>query len=90
MPAVYREQATVHTDRDDAHTGLIPAERRKAMTEKTRETHHVKRFAKILRPHASRLVRGTLSFSKKLANHIGTIKPFICHNNFVKAAALPV
>jgi insertion element IS1 protein InsB len=87
---VYREQATFYTDRDDAHTGLIPAERHKAMTKKTRKTHHVKRFNKILRPHASRLVRETLSFSQKLANHIGTIKSCICHNNFVKAAALPV
>jgi insertion element IS1 protein InsB len=90
IPAVYREQATVHTDRDDAHTGLIPAERHKAMTENTRKTDHVKRFTKILRPQTSRLVRGTLSFSKELANHIGTIKPFICHNSFVKAAAFPV
>jgi insertion element IS1 protein InsB len=37
----------------------------------------------------SRLVRGTLSFSKKLANHVGAIKFFICHYNLAKAAALP-
>jgi hypothetical protein len=32
----------------------------------------------------------TLSFSKKLANHVGAIKFFICHDNLAKAAALPV
>jgi insertion element IS1 protein InsB len=35
----------------------------------------------------SRLVRDTLSFSKKLANHIGAIKFFICHDNLAKAVA---
>jgi insertion element IS1 protein InsB len=35
-------------------------------------------------------VRETLSFSKKLANHIGAIKYFICHDNLTKATALPV
>jgi hypothetical protein len=35
----------------------------------------------------SRLVRETLSFSKKLANHIGAIKYFICYYNLTRAAA---
>jgi insertion element IS1 protein InsB len=35
-------------------------------------------------------VRESLSFSKKLANHIGAIKFFICHYNLEKAAALPL
>ena len=34
----------------------------------------------------SRLVRATLSFSKKLANHIGAIHYFPCHYNFTLAA----
>ena len=39
----------------------------------------------------SRLVRETLSFSKKLAHHIGAIKYFVCHDNLMRvtAAALP-
>jgi insertion element IS1 protein InsB len=36
----------------------------------------------------SRLVREALSFSKKLANHVGAIKLFICHYNLTKAPAL--
>jgi dihydroflavonol-4-reductase len=41
-----------------------------------------------LRQRVSRLVRDTLAFSKKLANHIGAIKYFICHYNLTRAAAL--
>jgi hypothetical protein len=37
------------------------------------------------RQHVSRLVRSALSFSKKLANHIGAIKYFICYYNLTKA-----
>jgi hypothetical protein len=28
--------------------------------------------------------------SKKAANHIGAIRYFICHDNFTRAAALPL
>src|SRR6266571_6127895 len=34
IPLVYREQATFHTDQYDAYTGVIPAERHKAITKK--------------------------------------------------------
>jgi insertion element IS1 protein InsB len=44
----------------------------------------------MLRQRVSRLVRDTLSFSKKRANHIGAMKFFICHYNLEKATALPV
>jgi hypothetical protein len=50
----------------------------------------VERFNNILCQRVSRLVRDTLSFSKKLAHHIGAIKYFICHYNLTRAAALPV
>ena len=33
------------------------------------------------------LVRAALSFSKKLANHIGAMKLFICHYNLTRARA---
>ena len=55
-----------------------------------RKTNHIERFNNTLRQRVSRLVRDTLSFSKKLANHIGAIKYFICHYHLTKAAALPV
>lgn len=46
------------------------------------------RFNNTLRQRVSRLVRDTLAFSKKLANHIGAIRYFICHYNLTRAAAL--
>jgi hypothetical protein len=66
---------------------------RQAFAEKlkrARKTNHVERFNNTLRQRISRLVRDTLSSSKKLANHIGAIKFCICHYNLVKAAALPM
>ena len=55
-----------------------------------RERHHIERFNNTLRQRVSRLVRDTLAFSKKLANHIGAIKYFIRHYNLTRPAALPV
>ena len=48
---------------------------------------HIERCNNTLRQRVSRLVRDALSFSKKLANHIGTITLFICHDNLTRAAA---
>jgi len=90
IPLGYREQATFHTDQYEAYQRVIPAVRHKAITKKARKTNHIERFNSTLRQRVSRLVRETLSFSKKLANHIGAIKYFICHYNLAKAAALPV
>jgi IS1 family transposase len=44
MPVVYREQATFHTDQYEAYSGVIPAERHKAMTKKAWKTYHIERF----------------------------------------------
>jgi insertion element IS1 protein InsB len=66
---------------------MIPPAQHKAMTKKARKTNHVERFNNTLRQRRSRLVRETLSYSKKLANHIGAIKFFLCHDNLAKAAA---
>jgi len=87
-PPVYREQATFHTDQYDVYKGIIPAEQYRAITKKARKTNHIERFNTTLRQRVARLVRATLSFSKKLANHIGAIKHCICHYNLEKAAAL--
>jgi insertion element IS1 protein InsB len=90
IPVVYREQATCHTDQYDAHQGVMPGARHKAITKQARNTDHIERFNNTLRHRVARLVRETLSFSKKLANHIGAIKFFICHDNLAKVSALPV
>jgi insertion element IS1 protein InsB len=90
IPVAYREQARFHTDQYEVYKGVIPAERHQAITKQARKTNHIERFNNTLRQRLSRLVRETLSFSKKLANHIGAIRYFICHDNLTRAAALPV
>jgi insertion element IS1 protein InsB len=90
IPEVYQQHATFHTDQYEVYNGVIPAERHKAISKKARKTNHIERFNNTLRQRVSRLVRESLSFSKKLAHHIGAIKFFICHYNLEKAAALPV
>ena len=90
IPLVYREQATFHTDQYAVYKGVIPAEQHRAITKQARKTNHIERFNNTLRQRVSRLVRETLSFSKKLANHIGAIKYFICYYNLTRRVALPV
>ena len=90
IPAVYQEHVIFHTDQYEVYSGVIPAERHKAIAKQARKTNHIERFNNTLRQRLARLVRDTLSFSKKVENHIGAIKFFICHYNLEKAGALPV
>ena len=60
---------------------VIPVAQPRAISKLARKTNHIERFNNTLRQRVSRLVREALSFSKKLANHIGAIKLFICHYN---------
>jgi IS1 family transposase/transposase-like protein len=90
LPEVYRTRATFYTDHYTAYTAVIPAEQHKVISQDARKTNHIERFNNTLRQRLSRLVRDTLAFSKKLANHIGAIKYFICHYNLTRTAALPV
>jgi insertion element IS1 protein InsB len=66
---------------------VIPAERHRAITKQARNTNHIERFNNALRQRGvSRVVRETLSFSKKLAPHIGAIKYCICHDHLTRTA----
>jgi hypothetical protein len=49
------------------------------------QCQHSRAISKAMPPFF--LVRAALSFSKKLAHHIGVIKLFICHDNLTRAAA---
>jgi hypothetical protein len=84
------EAEALPADQYDASTGVSPVERQKAITKHARQTHHLARFKNTLRQCVSHLVRETLS--KKLAQHIGALQYFICHDNLTRttAAALPV
>jgi insertion element IS1 protein InsB len=87
IPHAYRQHATFYTDQYVVYEGVIPAAQHRAITKLARKTNHIERFNNTLRQRVSRLVREALSFSKKLANHIGAIKLFICHYNLTRAAA---
>jgi insertion element IS1 protein InsB len=91
IPKDYRENATFYTDDWQAYKGLIPEERHHVVKGKA---NHIERFNCTMRQtetlgfpvkRISRLVRKALSFSKKLSNHIGAIKYFICQYNLWKA-----
>ena len=89
IPTTYQERATFYTDQYEVYKGVIPSTQHRAISKLARKTNHVERFNCTLRQRVSRLVRGTLSFSKDLANHIGAIRNFICDYNLTRSAALP-
>ena len=82
IPKNYRDKATFYTDDWQAYKGVIPKERHRVVKGKA---NHIERFNCTMRQRISRLVRKALSFSKKLENHIGAIKYFICHYNLQRA-----
>lgn len=86
LPAVYRQCAVCYTDFWSSYETVLPAERHRAVGKRSGQTNHIERFNCTLRQRVSRLVRKALSFSKKLANHIGAIWYFIHHYN----AMLPI
>jgi insertion element IS1 protein InsB len=88
IPEAYRQHATFYTDQYVVYVGVIPTARHRPISKLARRTNYVERFNNTLRQRVSRLVREALSFSKKLAHHIGASKLFICHYNLTKAPAL--
>ena len=77
LPAIYRQCAVCSTDFWEAYVAVPPSKRHRACGKDSGETNHIERFNNTLRQRCSRLVRKTLSFSKKLANHIGALWYFI-------------
>ncbi len=87
IPEIYRRKAIFYTDQYESYESVISTEQHRAVTKASGQTNHIERFNCTLRQRVSRLVRKALSFSKKLENHIGAIKYFICHYNLTKARA---
>ncbi len=86
LPAVYRQCAVAYTDFWDAYALVFPQKRHQAVGKETGKTSYIERFNCTMRQRVSRLVRKTLSFSKKLENHIAAIWMFVHHYN----SSLPV
>jgi IS1 family transposase/transposase-like protein len=81
LPSVYRQCAVAYTDFWRAYALVFPSQRHKAVGKDSGKTNYIERFNCTMRQRISRLVRKTLSFSKKLENHIGAIWFFIHHYN---------
>lgn len=81
LPGVYRQCARGYTDFWSAYEQVIPKSRHRAVSKNSGKTNLIERFNCTLRQRVSRLVRKTLSFSKKLDNHIGAVWYFVHHYN---------
>jgi insertion element IS1 protein InsB len=87
-PQAYRQHTTFSTAQYVVYAGVMPAAQHRAIRKLARKTKHIERCNNTLRQRVSRLVREALSFSKKLANHIGAIKLCICHYNLTRAKSI--
>ena len=81
LPAVYRQCAVAYTDFWSACAAIFPTMRHRPRGKDSGKTNHIERFNCTMRQRISRLVRKTLSFSKKLENHIGAIWYFVHYYN---------
>ena len=81
LPPVYRQCAVCYTDFWQAYEQVIPNQRHRAVGKETGHTSYIERFNNTVRQRVGRLVRETLSFSKKLSNHIGAIWDFVHYYN---------
>jgi IS1 family transposase len=81
LPKVYRQCAVCYTDFWSAYQEVLPSKRHKAVNKSSGKTSYIERFNNTLRQRVSRLVRKTLSFSKKIENHLGALWYFIHHYN---------
>ena len=81
LPPVYRQCAVCYSDFWSAYACVLPSKRHKPVGKESGQTNHIERLNNTFRQRISRLVRQSLSFSKKLENHIGAIWYFIHHYN---------
>lgn len=81
LPGVYRQCAVSYTDFWSAYEEIFPSPRHCQVEKGSGKTNSIESFNCTMRQRISRLVRKTLSFSKKQINHVGAIWNFIHHYN---------
>jgi insertion element IS1 protein InsB len=86
LPAVYRQDAVCYIDVCKAYAAVLPSKRHRAVGKESGETSHIERLNNTFRQRVSRLVRRTLSFSKKVAHHIGAVWYYVHHHNALMRA----
>lgn len=80
------KKALYYTDKFSVYYETIAWSQHQPVGKESGKTSYIERFNCTLRQRCSRLVRKTLSFSKKLVNHVGMIKYFICDYNLMRRA----
>ncbi|MEG4800432.1 IS1 family transposase [Microcoleus sp. ARI1-B5] len=80
LPPVYRQCAVSYTDFWSA-CGTVFYFKTHKVGKETKLTNYLERFNNTMRQRISRLVRNTLSFSKKLSYHMGAIWYLIHEHN---------
>jgi len=81
LPPVYRQCAVIYTDHWSAYDSVLPSKRHYSVDKDSGCTSYIERFNCTIRQRVSRLVRKSLSFSKKVENHIAAIWSFVHHYN---------
>jgi IS1 family transposase len=81
IPPVYRQCAVIYTDHWSAYDSVLPSKRHHSVDKNSGCTSYIERFNCTIRQRVSRLVRKSLSFSKKLENPIAAIWRFVHHYN---------
>lgn len=81
LPPVHRQCAVCYIDIGYAYERVIPLKRHRVVGKDSGKTNLIERFNCTLGQRISSLVRKTLSFSKKLDNHIEAIWYFVHHYN---------
>lgn len=85
LPAEYRERAIVATDLLPAYQAVVPEDWHATGGKEMGLTAHIERFFCTLRQRCARFVRKTLSFSRKVENHVGALWYFIRQYNLCRA-----
>ena len=80
LPDHYKKFTIFHTDCYEAYSSVIQ-KNNLIQSKYSGNTNHIERFNCTIRQRLSRFVRKTLSFSKKLENHIGSLWFFIHQHN---------
>jgi IS1 family transposase len=85
LPPEYRERAIVATDLLPVYQAVVPEDWHATGGKGAGLTVHIERFFCTLRQRCARFVRKTLSFSRKMENHVGALWYFIRQYNLCRA-----
>lgn len=85
LPVEYRERTIVATDLLPVYQAIVPEQWHATGGKEMGLTAHGERFFCTLRQRCARFVRKTLSFSRKIENHVGALWYFIQHYNLCRA-----